>query len=113
MNQVNSSSTSYPLINDPNSGGDGRWEKTAQVAGSALDKAEANLLKAFSFTDEKSPGFKSFLKSLGLSAKTSLHGLQMILQLRYDRAKQALSTLSQILFSKNETEQRVIDKIGR
>ena len=115
MSAINSSTATQfgPLIENPSAGGGGNWERTAVKVGSALDKAETNLLKAFSFRDEKDPGFKAFLKNIGMSANTSLQGLQLALQIRYDQAKQIFNTLSQILFAKNNTEEKVIEKIGR
>lgn len=117
MNTVSASDSSSilnkQLIEDPSQGGGGRWENTATKAGSSLDRAEKNLVDAFSFTDEKNPKFKTLLKQLGLNAQTTLHGLQMIVQMRYDKAKQLFTSLSQILSGKHEVEQRVIDKIGR
>ncbi|MBN8550339.1 MAG: hypothetical protein J0M12_13570 [Deltaproteobacteria bacterium] len=98
---------------DPNPMRDTAWEKSAQKLGSALDTAEQNLLKAFSFGDDKSKAFQDFAHKMGISGNATLSGLQMLLQIRYDKAKQAFQTLSQILFGKNETEQKIIDKIGR
>lgn len=114
---VNSKNFSMPLIDNPFAGSDGRWTDSAVKLGGALDSTEANLLKAFSFTDEKSAGFKAFAqkmaKQLGISGIPTLHGLQMALQIRYDRAKQAFQALSQILSGANDVAQRIIDKIGR
>ena len=114
MSIINGSSgIGAPLIDDPSASGSRRWEDSSQKVGASLDKAEQSLIEAFSFADEKDPKFKSLLKKLGLDAKTSLHGLQMIVQMRYDRAKQLFATLAQVLSGKHEAEQRVIDKIGR
>ncbi len=112
MTSVQASQNSRALI-DPNPPRDTAWEKTAQKLGSALDTAEQNLLKAFSFADDNSQAFQDFAHKMGMSGKATLSGLQLFLQIRYDKAKQAFQTLSQILFGKNETEQRIIDKIGR
>jgi hypothetical protein len=113
MTSIDSASSRYSAPIDPNPQRQTTWEKTAQKLGSALDSAEQNLLKAFSFADDKSAAFQNFAHQMGISGKATLSGLQMLLQIRYDKAKQAFQTLSQILFGKNDTEQRVIDKIGR
>lgn len=108
-------SVSSPLIaSDPST--NNQWSRAAVAAGSALDSAERNMLKAFSLS-EGSAEFNSFAKKMGMKpdkdGKYSLSGLQMFLQLKYDKAKQAFQTLSQILFGRNDVIQRIIDKIGR
>lgn len=112
MTSVQASQNQAALI-DPNPQRDTAWEKSAQKLGSALDSAEQNLLKAFSFGDDKSQAFQDFAHKMGISGTATLSSLQMLLQIRYDKAKQAFQTLSQILFGKNDTEQKIIDKIGR
>lgn len=101
------------LLVDPNIQHNSEWERAAQKVGNALDRAEENLLKAFSFSDDNTREFQDFARKMGIKGKATLQGLQMLLQLRYDKARQALQTLSNILFGKNETEKQVIDKIGR
>ena len=113
MSSVDSISSRYSTPVDPDPARDSRWEKSANKLGGALDAAEQNLLKAFSFSDEKSQAFQDFAHSMGVSGKATLSGLQMMLQIRYDRAKRAFEMLSQILFGKNNTEQKVIEKIGQ
>lgn len=106
-------SVSNSLLVDPNIQRNSEWEKAASKVGAALDSAEENLLKAFSFADDNSKEFQDFAHKMGVKGKATLQGLQMVLQLRYDKAKQALQALSNILFGKNETERGVIEKIGR
>lgn len=105
--------TDYPAPIDPNPKRTNEWEQSATKLGTALDSAEQNLLKAFSFADDKSKAFQDFAHSMGIKGTATLSSLQMLLQIRYDKAKQAFQTLSQILFGKNDTEQKIIDKIGR
>jgi hypothetical protein len=112
MTTINNHSYSIPSIDNPLQGSNGRWTDSATKLGGALGSAEANLLKAFTFADEKDSGFKAFAKKMGFSGAT-LQGLQMALQIKYDKAKQAFTLLSQILAGANETAQRIIDKIGR
>lgn len=108
-------SISSPLIS-PDPSINNQWSRAAAAAGSTLDSAERNMLKAFSLS-EGSAEFNEFAKKMGMKpdkdGKYSLSGLQMFLQLKYDKAKQAFQMLSQILFGRNELIQRVIDKIGR
>lgn len=90
----------------------GKWEETVTTVGDSYSKAEEDLMKAYSLSDENKAEVDKLAGRLGAAKGTSLNALQQLAAAKFQKMERVMLTLQKLLESSHEMMMQIIRKIG-